>query len=443
MFFENLPYLSCPIIRSRENVVQVLISLMKEMERRSDLEYSNPEEWKNLTRIVLVIDEFQALFLGDLRKDTIKSMANLISSILERGRHGKIHIVMAAQNPTYRNMKVDLANLNARAAFKCAREIYSKTIIDEGGAEKLAGHGEMLFRSPDSSTPTFVQGAYIDEKQIKEIAKIVKKKWVNKDSGRFVIQIPATSSLSLSGYKALTDSVKLSPNHDEDERFAQVLLWVFSHDEVSHNAVMKQFHLGWNNVQEIVQKMEALGILGEKRAKLPRKVVPSNLSHLPDELIHFIENNGADRGTIATAFMKRYEPDVCEKFGTQSVETHECKTDIIDKSIENTTEDKDENESVIVMKFEKICMGKCPDFELSDENHTLDKLFSDMGEKRKKELQHQDEIRKKLFSGHHRMLDRIQLSNCTKAIIWTLSQNYVSGRKLRVFSLRMAAGLML
>ena len=108
MSFGNLPHLACPVVRSQDEAIQAVAAVVAEMERRKDLELANKQEFDVLPRLVLVIDEFPALFQCARNKRTSNSLRDMISSLLQRGRHGKIHVVLAAQNPTYQKMKVDL-----------------------------------------------------------------------------------------------------------------------------------------------------------------------------------------------------------------------------------------------------------------------------------------------------------------------------------------------
>ena len=134
--------------------------------------------------------------------------------------------------------------------------------------------------------------------------------------------------------------------------------------------------------------------------------------------------------------MDRYEPEVSGRPDPKSMVMPECKTDVTDDLIKNKAKDRDEDKSATIVDSAKNSVDKFSGCEWSDERRTLKELFSDIGSERKKELERQKEIRKRLSSGNLRMLDKIHLYNCTRAIIWTLSQKYVSRRKLQVFFLK-------
>lgn len=126
MVFKNLPHLSFPIIRDRIMATNALNALVSEMEHRINLEHTDPSRFRTLPRLVLIIDEFPDLF-RNIDKDMSKNLKNDISSLLQRGRHAKIHLVLSAQNPNNRNMQADLDSITARIAFKCAKKTFQKS----------------------------------------------------------------------------------------------------------------------------------------------------------------------------------------------------------------------------------------------------------------------------------------------------------------------------
>lgn len=197
MLFEGLPHLSCPVVRERTAAAQTLAALTTEMERRIELEYADHASFKRLPRLVVVIDEFPALFMG-VEKSMVKEVTNNISNLLQRGRHAKIHMVLASQNPTLQNMKVDLGNITARIAFKCAKKNFSETILGEGGAENLAGHGDLLLRSPQFDSPQRVQGVYITPKELQQAVQHIKIRHCDATSGKFNLVLPSNDLAELS-----------------------------------------------------------------------------------------------------------------------------------------------------------------------------------------------------------------------------------------------------
>ncbi len=165
--FAEIPHLSYPIITDSNNFLKVMLKLKDELLRR--LSIKNSPEFLHLPAIVCVADEFLS-FLSEIgNKKMINLAAETISTILRRGRHVKIHMVLAAHNPTQKNMLIDLSDIPSRMAFQCAKYTNSITILGHGGAEKLRGNGDILFRPSSNAALQHVQGAFIAPKDIKEV----------------------------------------------------------------------------------------------------------------------------------------------------------------------------------------------------------------------------------------------------------------------------------
>lgn len=306
MPFEELPHLSCSVVRDRMTAIQTMVALTAEMERRIDLEYADPAGFKRLPRLVVVIDEFPALFMG-VGKSMVKELTNNVSNLLQRGRHAKIHMVLAAQNPTYLNMKVDLGNITARIAFKCAKQNFSETILDEGGAENLAGHGDLLLRSPRYDAPQRVQGIYITPKELRQTVQYIKTRYGDADSNKFNLVLPSNNLAGSSGALGdrLTCSVVRRWPPKADQQLADVILWALEHDSISINLLMKERQFGWNTASRLVSRLEELGIVGRPDGKLPRHVIPGRPEDLPEELMEFLESTGTSRNAVICAIYSR------------------------------------------------------------------------------------------------------------------------------------------
>ena len=303
MPFDGLPHLSCPVVRDRTTAAHTLVALAAEMERRINLEYADPTNFKCLPRLVVVIDEFPALFTG-VGKASAKETINNVSNLLQRGRHAKIHMVLAAQNPTLQNMKVDLGNITARIAFKCAKRNFSETILGEGGAENLAGHGDLFLRSPRYDTPQRVQGINITPKELQQTVLHIKVRYHNTDSNKFNLIIPSNDLVELSDSSgdSLTSSVVRKWPPKADQLLASVILWALERNSISINALMKEYKLGWNTASKLVGQLEELGIVGKPDGKVPRDVIPDCPEDLPEDLIKFLKDTGYSYNSLLCAF---------------------------------------------------------------------------------------------------------------------------------------------
>ena len=310
MCFEGLPHLSCPIVQSQECAAQVLSAVSGEMVRRIRLEHAAPDEHAVLPRLVVVVDEFPNLFTG-LNDKERKTLRDTISALLQRGRHAKIHLVLAAQNPTAQQMKVEIGNASTRIAFHCNRKNHSEIILGEPGAEKLVGKGELLLKNSQFDGTQHLQGVYATPDELHQIICQIRQRHSGADKARAKFTIPpeifqASVAGDSSGADALIVPVKAKPSAD-DQTFASVLLWALSQDAISVNALMDSFHLGWNKANRLVKRLEELGVVGEPFAKLPRCVVPTEVGDLPAEMLEFLEHNGVDSNTLCQTFATRVE----------------------------------------------------------------------------------------------------------------------------------------
>ena len=302
LVFEKLPHLSHPVVQDRATAIRVLAALTAEMERRIELKRIQVPPFQRLSRLVVVIDEFPALFTGIDKTEAQMLIAN-ISNLLQRGRHAQIHLVLAAQNPTFHNMKIDLGNITARIAFKCAKKNFSEVILGESGAEKLLGRGDMLLKTPAHDLRR-IQGSYATEGEFAKLTKQISWRYASEKNMVFSLKIPdddLTGSAQIWG-KNLSCSVVRKRPSEEDRLLASVIMWTLEHDSISANMLMATFHLGWNKAAKLIQRLEKLGIVDRLEGKLPREVIPDSPRDIPAELMEFLEANGYSESDILVAF---------------------------------------------------------------------------------------------------------------------------------------------
>lgn len=305
MPFEGIPHLSCPVVHDRAIAEYVLTALVYEMECRIVLERDSPTEFNQLPSLVLVIDEFPALFTG-AGKELSKELTDILSSLLQRGRHAKIHLVLAAQNPTFQNMKIDLGNITARIAFQCAKKNFSETIIGERGAEDLKGKGELLFKSSLPGDLQRLQGVYISPQELQQaVAKIKSNISDYIVKNKFEIAIPDDSLERLSNPTTLYQPPMLAARpSDEDRMFAQVVCWALGKETLSTNLLVQDFKFGWSRAARYVKRLEEWGIVDNPKSKIPRHVIPMRLEDLSAEFIEFMQYCGISEGSLLRAFVE-------------------------------------------------------------------------------------------------------------------------------------------
>lgn len=300
--FDGIPHLSYPVVRDRNTACEVLIALKAEMERRIELQISDTGRFDALPRLVLAIDEFPSLFAETEDKQIAKLMIDAVSGMLQRGRHAKIHVVLAAQNPTFQNMKVDLGNITGRIAFKCAKKNFSETIIGEGGAENLLGKGDMLFKCAQFTEVKRIQGIFISPNELQKMIVLIRLLWKTvfyKGNAKFTIRKADLERVrvELADY-TISSSLLKKRNSKNNRLFSEVVLWTLSQNEISCNMVMKAFKLGWNRANHFMEMLCEWGIVSDLDAKLPRIVLFQSADDVPKEVMSFLIDNGISEETV-------------------------------------------------------------------------------------------------------------------------------------------------
>lgn len=264
--YNGIPHLLTPVIIEPFMVPKALKWTMMEMERRyyllseyntRDIDRYNQmvERNKNgeyLPYIVIIMDE-----LADLMMVAAKEIEGYITRIAQKARAVGIHLVLATQRPS-----VDIitgiikANFPARIAFQVAQKTDSRTIIDQNGAEKLLGKGDMLYQSPMSSFPIRIQGAFISEDELSSIVAFLKK-----------IAKPRYVDIEQSLVEFEDDD-----EEGEDELFIEAVKIVETTKKASASYLQRRLSIGYNRAARIIERMEELGYIGPQQGSKPREV---------------------------------------------------------------------------------------------------------------------------------------------------------------------------
>lgn len=292
--FKDLPHLSCPIVNDEGTAVRVMQSLTKEMERRILLP---TEELRLLPAIICVMDECISL-INSLSGKEKNALTSALSSLLRRGRHSKIHMFLATQEPSKRSMKINLNNVNARMAFTCSDVYSSLSLLGEGGAEKLLGNGAMLFKSPEHPKPVCLQGAFVSTYDVEQILSRITSE-THDFSTKFIIE--ESEQLPMPIVEASV--VDQRPLKDNTE-FVEIIMWALNRKSISTLQIQREFRMG-NRAADLVEKLSEMKLISDKFANLPRVVLPQHIDEIPFEVTKFLAENGVSVDDIATAIQKR------------------------------------------------------------------------------------------------------------------------------------------
>ncbi|WP_279125992.1 FtsK/SpoIIIE family DNA translocase [Lactobacillus taiwanensis] len=275
--YNGIPHLLIPVVTDAKLATNALRKTVKEMERRYQLfatggvrnitEYNqkvaennadkNNSVMEKLPYIVVIVDE-----LSDLMMVAGHDVEDAIVRLAQMARAAGIHMILATQRPS-----VDVitglikANVPSRISFAVSSGVDSRTILDQVGAEKLLGRGDMLFLPIGGAKPERVQGAFIS---VTEVEKIVS--WVKE-------QQEAVYNEDMIPSKNDSDSQTNDNDEPEDEFYDQAVALVRKQQSASVSMLQRRFRIGYNRAARIVDAMEAKGIVGPSEGSKPRQVL--------------------------------------------------------------------------------------------------------------------------------------------------------------------------
>lgn len=299
--YNDVPHLLTPVIVEPEKCISALKWAVAEMERRYKLlaevgnrnivEYNNAHKEESMPYIVIVIDE-----LADLMVLAAADVETLIVRLAQMARAVGIHLVLATQRPSVDVITgIIKANIPARLAFSVASQIDSRTILDQMGAEKLLGKGDMLFSSPDFIKPRRIQGVFLDEKEVKAVTdylRAARKPQYNEE----VLAQKVSIGGGRSGGGGGGDM-----GEPDDDMFDEAAEAVFRAGKASASMLQRRLRVGYARAARLLDLLEERGIIGPADGARPRDVLISDLSQ-----IH--ANDGAPAAPVGDAGMRPAEP---------------------------------------------------------------------------------------------------------------------------------------
>jgi len=217
---------------------------------------------QKLPYIVIIIDE-----LADLMLVAQRNVEESLARLAQMARAAGIHLILATQRPSVDVITgVIKANFPTRISFQVSSKVDSRTIIDQHGAEKLLGAGDMLYIPPGTSKLTRIHGAYVSDKEIDKIVAFIR------DQAR-----PAYDETILHFDPALPEEEKKDDDYDEKYDEAVELVSDLGHASVS--LVQRYMKIGYNRAARIVERMEVEGVVGPSDGVKPRKVLARRMPH--------------------------------------------------------------------------------------------------------------------------------------------------------------------
>lgn len=274
--YQDIPHLLTPVINEPEKCISALKWAVAEMERRLRAmaevgkrnigEYNNLKKEEGMPYIVIVIDE-----LADLMMMAARDVEALIVRLAQKARAAGIHLVLATQRPS-----VDVitglikANVPARIAFTVASQVDSRTIIDQMGAEKLLGRGDMLLLTSDMPKPKRVQAALIEDGETGKVTDFIREQREPQYDDEVVSQ-----PVQLNGKGGVV--ADMGGSDADDDMFRDAVHVVLESRKASTSLLQRKLRIGYGRAARLIETMEEQGIIGQADGSRPREVLVSSM----------------------------------------------------------------------------------------------------------------------------------------------------------------------
>ena len=268
--YEGIPHLITPVITEGKRAVGALKFVIQEMEnryetllragRRDIMSYNKGRKDDFMPYLVVIIDE-----LADLMTTFGREVEGAVVRLAQMARATGIHLVVSTQRPSVEVITgLIKANITSRIALQVASQVDSRTILDNAGAEKLLGGGDMLFISSDLSKPRRIQGSFISEEEITGVAKFVKRE--NPSSGEIEIGGIEDEGLNNHKFEDFLDG------DVEDDMYEDALDVVRRAGKASASLLQRRLRVGYARAARLLDIMEERGIIGPGDGARPREV---------------------------------------------------------------------------------------------------------------------------------------------------------------------------
>ncbi|WP_420853565.1 DNA translocase FtsK [Streptococcus ruminicola] len=277
--YNDIPHLLIPVVTNPRKAARALQKVVDEMENRYELfshfgvrniagynakvkEFNAQSEQKQipLPLIVVIVDE-----LADLMMVASKEVEDAIIRLGQKARAAGIHMILATQRPS-----VDVisglikANVPSRVAFAVSSGTDSRTILDENGAEKLLGRGDMLFKPIDENHPVRLQGSFISDDDVERIVGFIKNQADADYDDSFDPGEVSESDLKSGGGGA---------SQEGDPLFEDAKALVLETQKASASMLQRRLSVGFNRATRLMDELEAAGVIGPAEGTKPRKVL--------------------------------------------------------------------------------------------------------------------------------------------------------------------------
>ncbi len=283
--FEGIPHLLIPIVTDAKKAAGALNWAVNEMMRRyqmfadmgaNDIHSYNAladadENMDRIAQIVVFIDE-----LADMMLVAGKEVEDSICRLAQMGRAAGMHLVVATQRPTTDVITgLIKANIPSRIALSVMSQVDSRTIIDQAGADKLLGNGDMLYMPIGQNKPVRIQGCFASTKEITDTIKYIKEQ-VESTYDKEIIEAVESFVPAAKNEKEDSSDASYATGSDEDyvERAIAVAV---DNGQLSTSMLQRKLKLGYARAARIMDELEEMGVIGPSEGSKPRKVLMSKM----------------------------------------------------------------------------------------------------------------------------------------------------------------------
>jgi S-DNA-T family DNA segregation ATPase FtsK/SpoIIIE len=296
--YNKIPHLLTPVITDPKKAILALKWAAKEMSRRYDIleknsardidsyhknvlapavtkiQNSTKEQLKDggatlpdtMPYIVVIIDE-----LADIMQSYPRELESAIVRLAQMSRAVGIHLVISTQRPSV-NVITGLikANIPTRIALQVASQIDSRTILDQMGAEKLLGAGDMLYLGGEMSKPIRLQSAYISESEVKRVVKFIVDQYKDEIANTINLTTAPTEAGATAAFDAMSDNDSLE---DDDDKYETAREAVITANKASTSFIQRKLGIGYSRAAKLMDMLEERGVIGAANGSKPREII--------------------------------------------------------------------------------------------------------------------------------------------------------------------------
>ena len=279
--YNDIPHLLTPVITDVGKVVNALKWAAAEMDRRYRLfeemsvkniaGYNELSGFQAMPYIIIIVDEMADIMMSKNAGEVEENIVRLA----QMARAVGIHLVLATQRPSVNVLTgIIKANIPARISFQVTSMIDSRVIIDTPGAEKLLGKGDMLYIPPDTAKPKRIQGAFVSDKEIKNLIDYIRSSGVQPQLDESIVKDKGGKQTLSSG------GTNMGP---VDEKFEEAAHLCIAEGKGSASLLQRRLEIGYARAARILDQLEEAGVLAHAEGNKPREVVVGSLSEIfPD-----------------------------------------------------------------------------------------------------------------------------------------------------------------